>query len=108
MTPDEFCRQRLDHVAEIERISLSGHLRMINGLKQQIAQFVLQIRHIATRNCICDLIGFLNGVRRNRFERLLQVPRTADLGRTQDRHDAQKRFHLARGVRTRRHGGGGR
>jgi hypothetical protein len=43
---------------------------MKNHLEQQITQFIPQIGNILARDSIGDLVSFLDGVRRNRLERL--------------------------------------
>ena len=90
MAPDELSRDGLDHVAEREGPLFLGHAGMENHLEQQIAQFVPQIREIAALDGVHDLIGFLEGVGRNRREILLQIPGAAGPGRAQGRHDLQE------------------
>ena len=77
MPPDELFGDRLDHVAEIERALLLGHAGVEHDLQEQVAEFVAQIVEIAARDRVGDLVGFLDGVRRDRREILLQVPRAA-------------------------------
>lgn len=60
---------------------------VIDGLKQEIAQFALQFRPVLTRDGIGDLIGFLDGVGRDSVKCLLDIPRTARFGITQTAHD---------------------
>ena len=90
MAPDELSCDGLDHIAEREGPLFLGHAGMENHLEQQIAQFVLQIREIAALDGVHDLIGFLEGVGRNRREILLQIPGAAGSGRAQGRHDLQE------------------
>ena len=75
MPPDHFSRDRLDHVAEGERVLLLGHAGVIHHLQQEIAEFVLEVVEIAARDGIGDLIGFLDGVGRDGRKILLADPR---------------------------------
>ena len=81
---------RLDHVAERERVLLLGHAGVIDHLQQEIAEFVPEIVEIAARDGVGDLIGFLDGVGRDGREILFEVPRTAADGRAQRRHDLEQ------------------
>ena len=90
MPPDHLARDRLDHVAERERILLLGHAGMIHHLQQEIAELVAEIVEIAARDGVGDLIGFLDGVGRDGRKILLEVPRAAAVGRAQRRHDLEQ------------------
>ena len=87
MPPDHFSRHGLDHVAEGERVLLLGHAGVIDDLQQEIAEFVPEIVEIAAADRVGDLIGFLDGVGRDRRKILLEVPGAAGDGRAQRRHD---------------------
>ena len=87
MPADHFAGDGLDHVAERERALLLRHARVIDDLQQEIAELVAEIVEIAARNRLGDLIGFLDGVRRDRRKILLEVPRAAGHRRAQRRHD---------------------
>jgi hypothetical protein len=63
---------------------------MKDDLKQQIAEFVLQRRHVAAPDRVGDFISLLDRIRRDRREILLPVPRAAVLQIAQTRHDCQK------------------
>ena len=60
---------------------------MKHDLQEEIAQFVLEGDHIVSRAGICDFIGFLDRVRRNRLEILRDIPRATTLRVAQPRHD---------------------
>ena len=92
---DEFCGDRLDHVAEIEGAELFGHAGVEDHLEEEIAQFILEIGQIVTRDGIGDLIGLFERVRRDGREILLEIPRTAGLGRAQRRHDREQAADIA-------------
>ena len=77
MPADHFARDGLDHVAERERVLLLRHARVIDDLQQEIAEFVAEIVEIAARDGIGDLIGFLDGVGRDRRKILFEVPGAA-------------------------------
>jgi hypothetical protein len=88
--PDEFSRDRLNHIAEGEGTLFLGHASVKNHLEQQVSEFVPQVRQIAALDGIHDLVGFLDRVRCNRCEILLEIPGTACSGRAQGRHDLQE------------------
>ena len=90
MPPDHLARDRLDHVAERERVLLLGHAGVIHHLQQEIAEFIPEIVEIAARDGVGDLIGFLDGVGRDGREILFEIPRTAAAGRAQRRHDFEQ------------------
>ena len=77
---DHLLGNGFDYIVEVEVTGLLRHLRIENDLKHQIAEFVLQFRHIPLRNRLCNLIGFFDGVRRDRIEILLEIPRTTTVG----------------------------
>jgi hypothetical protein len=83
---------------------LLGHARMEHHLQQQVAQLVAEIVEVATVDRIGHLVGFLDGVRRDGREVLLQVPRAAALRVAQARHDRQQAFQFDAGGAA---GGGG-
>ena len=58
-----------------------GDARVINDLQQKIAKLVLEISQIVARDRIGNLVGFLDRVRRDRFEGLLKIPRATGNGR---------------------------
>jgi hypothetical protein len=65
MAPDELSRDGFDHIGEGERTLLFRHTGVKNYLKQQIPEFIPQIRQIAALDGVDDLIGFLERVGRN-------------------------------------------
>ena len=81
---------RLDHVAERERVLFLRHAGVKYHLQQQIAEFIAQIVEIAARDGVRDLIGFLDGVGRDGRKILFEVPRAAAAGRAQRRHDVEQ------------------
>ena len=92
---DHLPRHRLDHVAEGERVLLLGHAGMIDHLQQEIAELVLEVVEIAARDRISHLIGFLDGVGRDRRKILLEVPWAAGDGRAQRRHHRNQARNVA-------------
>ena len=78
---------------EAEPAGLLGQAGVVDDLEQQIAQLVLQPVQIAARDGIGDLIGLLDGVRRDGGEGLLPVPGTAGDGIAQRRHDIEQTPH---------------
>ncbi len=87
VTPDQLGGDGLDHVAEPEHALLARHLGVKDDLEQQVAQFVAKVGEIATLDGIHHLIGFLDGVGRDRREGLFEVPRAAGARRAKRRHD---------------------
>ena len=73
---------------EVETAVLARHLRVEDDLEEQVAEFVAERRPVVLTDRLGHLVGFLNGVRRNRLEALFEVPR-ATAGRI-----AQPRHHV--------------
>ena len=103
MPADHLPRHALDDIAERERAGFFRHARVIDDLQQQIAEFVLEISHIAPLDGVCDLIGFFDRVRRDRLECLFEIPRAAGLRRSQPRHDLDQPRNVARRLYAVRH-----
>ena len=77
-----------------------GHAGMEHDLQQQVAELVAQVLEIAARDRVGDLISLLDGVGRDRFEVLLQVPGAAGAGRAQRRHDFKEPGDIAGGLQS--------
>src|SRR3984957_11781957 len=92
---DHFSANRLDNVAETECVLLFGHAGVVDDLKQEVAEFILEIVEIAARNRVGDFIGLFDRVGRDRLEILLKVPRTAGYGRSELRHDLDQAGNVA-------------
>ena len=90
MPSDHLAGNRLDHVAEGERVLFLRHPGMEHHLQQEVAEFVTQIIEIATCNGVDDFVGFLDGVGSNGREILFEIPGTAAAGRSQRRHDFEQ------------------
>ena len=73
---------------EVEAAVLARHLRVEDDLEQQVAELVAERRPVPLTDRLGHLVGFLDGVRRNRLEALFEVPRAA-AGRV-----AQLRHHV--------------
>jgi hypothetical protein len=102
MPTQQFFRDRVDDVAEIECARLLGHARVVHDLEQQVPELVAQVLAIAARDRLGDFVGFLDGVRGDRLEALLEIPRTAAARAAQRRHQLEE----ARDVARRGHAGG--
>jgi hypothetical protein len=99
--PDHLGIYRFGHVSELECASFLRDARVIDHLQKEIAEFILQIRKITAKNGIRHLVGFLDGVRRDRLECLFKIPRAAGARRAQRCHDLKKplqRFRSGRRV----------
>ena len=83
---DHLIGGRRGHLVEVEQPGLLGHLGVIDHLEQEVPQLVPEVVEIAPRDRIGDLVGFLDRVRRDAREVLLEVPRTAAIGIAQPRH----------------------
>ena len=90
MPRDHLAADRRDDIAEIEDRGFFGHARMENDLQQEIAELVAQCGMIVPIDRIGHFVGFLDRVRRDRFEALLAIPRTTAFGIAQRSHDAEK------------------
>ena len=73
---------------------LLGHACVEHHLQQQVAELVAEIVEVAAVDRIGNLVGFLDGVRGNGREVLLQVPWATSLRVAQARHDDQQAFQL--------------
>jgi hypothetical protein len=51
-----------------------GHASVKHHLEQKIAEFVLEVSEIATRDRIGDFVGFLDRIGRDARKILLEVP----------------------------------
>src|SRR5215470_14583934 len=95
----EFFGDRQNNIAEIERALLLRHARMKHDLQQEIAELLAQVCKIATRDRVRDLVGFFEGIGRDRREILLQIPGATSTRRAECRHDFDEpadvagRFH---------------
>ena len=98
MPADQLCRDRLDHVAECKALFLIRHLRVEDDLQEEIAQLVLQVIEIAALDRVGNLVGFLDRVRSDRGEILREVPRAANLGRPEPRHDRDQVADILAGL----------
>ena len=90
MPADHLVRDRGRHLVEIEQPGLLGHAGMVDHLQQEVAQLALEVRQIAPRDRIGDLVGLLDGIACDAREILLEVPRTAALGIAQPRHHLEQ------------------
>ena len=73
-----------------------GHARMIDHLQQQIAQFLLEIDPIASRDGVGYFIGFFDRIGRYRPKILLDVPRATLVAVPQRRHDFDQARYVFR------------
>lgn len=96
MTADEFLSDCLHDVAEIKSALFLRHAGVEHDLEQQVTKFVLQIGEIATRNCVGDLVGFFQRVRRDGRKTLRQIPGAAGFRCAQRCHDLKKALNFAR------------
>jgi hypothetical protein len=69
---------------------LGGHLRVVDHLEEQIAQFALQLGPGLALDGVGDLVGFLQRVGGDGGEVLLDVPGAAGFRVAQARHDVEE------------------
>jgi len=75
---------------EVEPTALLGHAGVKHHLKQQVTELIAQPLALATLDGVGDLVGLLDGVRRDAAEGLLTVPGTAALRIAQARHQREQ------------------
>src|SRR5690606_5483234 len=90
MTPHHLFADAARDVREPERPCLLRETRMEDDLEQQVAELVLELCDVAPLDRVRDLVRLLDRIRRDRLERLLEVPRAAALGVAQRRHDLEQ------------------
>src|SRR5690606_39810345 len=66
---------------------------------QQVAQLALQRGQVVAVDCIGDLVGLLDRVRRDRGEGLLDVPRASRFAIAQAGHDVEQALEVGRRLR---------
>src|SRR5258708_5457484 len=76
-----------EDIFQREQTFFFSHARMEDDLELEIAEFVCKRIHILAGDRIGDLIGFLDRIGRDRFERLDRVPFTSAYRITQSAHD---------------------
>ncbi len=97
MAPNHLVAQRVDHGVEAEPAGFLGQARVKHHLEQQVAELGDQIGPVGAPDGVGDLVGFLDGVRRDRGEGLLTVPRTTGCRIAQTRHDPEQAGDVAAG-----------
>src|SRR5690606_17769702 len=76
-----------NYIADIEMAKLLGHLRVIDRLEKQVAQFLTQVSKILSLDGVGDLVSFFDSVVTDGTEILLQVPGTTAIRIAERRHD---------------------
>jgi len=87
-------RHGFGHIVEGEQPAFFGNARLEHHLEQQVAKLVPDVADIAARHGVGNFVGFLDGVRHDRFEPLRTIPfastdRIAEAG-----HDAEEAVEL--------------
>ncbi len=80
MPANEFLVEAFHHVLEVERASLAGQLGVKRDLEKDIAQFLLERRHVPGVDGLQDLVGFLQQVGFEASVSLAPVPGTSPGG----------------------------
>ena len=81
-----FVDQAPHDVVDREVSGFLSHAGVEDRLEQQVAQLALQLPHVLPLDCVGDLVGFLDRVRRDRLEGLLDIPWAARPWRPQPSH----------------------
>ena len=89
VAPQQLVANGPGHRLEIELPRLARDLRVKHHLKQEIAEFVAQVAHVAAFHCVRDFIRLLDGVRRDGREGLRPIPWATVRG-AQALHDAEQ------------------
>ncbi len=95
VTPDHLVGDGARYRIEIEVAGLARHLGVVDDLKQQVAQLVLQGRHVALLDRVGDLVGLLDRMGRYRMEGLLQIPWAAAIGIAKPGHDLKETVNVS-------------
>src|SRR4051812_8053744 len=77
----------VENVAEREMTRVFGHLSVEHDLELEVAELVREPVYVLAGDRVGDLVGFLDGVGRDRLERLDAVPFAAADGIAQPAHD---------------------
>ncbi len=90
MTTDHLFGYAFNHVTEVEMPVFFCHAGVVNHLQEQVSQFLAKVRHVVLGDRIGNFVGFFQGVGRDRFERLFQIPGASGNGCPQGGHDFDK------------------
>ena len=77
MSPDKFGREMIDDVVDGERSGLSCNLAMKDDLKQHVAQFLLELRHVLLVDGLQNFVGFFEQIGLQGLVGLFPIPRTS-------------------------------
>ena len=80
VTAHHLVRDDPGNLGEVEATGFLGHPRVIDDLKQQVAEFIRQAGEVGASDRIGDFIGLLDRIWRDGLEGLLPVPRAAPVG----------------------------
>ena len=79
MTPDQLAHEVINHRVEVEVVIFLPHLAVEDHLKQQITQFIFQVRVVFSVDGIGNLVGLFNGVGHDGLIALAGIPRAPGL-----------------------------
>ncbi len=80
MAADHLGGDRVEHIGERERAGFLGHPAVIDDLELEIAELILERRHVAATDRVGDFIGFLDRIGRDGIEGLHPIPFAAGSG----------------------------
>ena len=98
MPQDHLVTDRGNNRIKVKKPSLVCHLRVVNRLEQQIAQFTGKLLPGGPRDDICHLMRLFHRIGRDGCEGLLNIPGAAAVAVAQTAHDFQQAGHAARRI----------
>ena len=87
----------IERIADGKPLFLRGHLRVEDGLQQEIAQLIPEVIPVATIDRIQNFVGLFQSVLANGVEVLLAIPGTPLRG-AQTGHQVDQRFKPGTGA----------
>jgi len=88
----QFVADGICDVVESKQAALFGELRMKDDLKEQIPELLAKRDVVAPIDGVRHLVGFFDGIGRNRFKRLFAIPGTTTVRIPQASHHFEQAF----------------
>jgi len=92
VAPLKHVADRPEHIVQRKMSGFLSHLRVEHDLQLEVAKLAGERVHVVARDRVGDLIGFLDGVGRNRLEALRAVPFAAADRVAKPAHDRHQVF----------------
>lgn len=90
MPANELLGDAVYDVANVKVAALLGHLRMVDGLQEQVAQFLAKIGEILAIDRIGNLVGLFDRVVLDGGKVLIEIPGAPRIRIAERRHDFDK------------------